>query len=93
VAGRLLQRVDPVYPELARRAHIGGTVVLNAVIRPDGKVGSVEVASGNPLLARAAADAVRQWRYEPFRLNGSAVQAAATIRLNFNPNLGPQSGH
>ena len=86
VAGRLLHRVDPLYPELARRGHMGGTVVLNAVIRPDGKVGSVQVVSGNPLLAHAAVEAVQQWRYEPFRLNGTAVQADVTVRLNFNPN-------
>ena len=89
VAGRLVRRVDPVYPDLARRAHIGGTVVLNAVIRPDGKVGAVQVVSGNPLLARAAVDAVRQWRYDPFRLNGTAVQAEANVRLNFDYNLPP----
>jgi len=87
VPGRLLHRVDPAYPELARQRHIGGTVVLNAIIRPDGRVGTVAVVSGNPLLAHAAVEAVRQWRYEPFRLHGSAVQAEATIRLKFNPEL------
>ncbi len=89
VAGKLVHRVEPVYPELARKAHIGGTVVLNAVVRPDGKIGAVQVVHGNPLLARAAVDAVRQWRYEPARLNGTAVQTQANIRLNFAPNSPP----
>ena len=88
---KLVRRVAPVYPDIARRAHIGGTVVLNAVIRPDGKVGTVQVVSGNPLLARAAVDAVQQWRYEPARLNGTSVPSEAKIRLTFDPNL--QLGH
>ena len=86
-AGKLVHRVAPVYPDIARRAHIGGLVVLNAVIRPDGKVGTVEVVSGNPLLARAAIEAVKQWRYEPVRLNGTPVQAEVSIRLHFEPDL------
>ncbi len=86
VPGKLVRRVNPEYPDIARRAHIGGIVVLNAVIRPDGNVGTVQVVSGNPLLARAAVEAVRQWRYEPARLDGTAVQTEASIRLNFNPN-------
>lgn len=90
VPGRLLRRVNPVYPDMARRTHIGGTVVLKAVIRPDGNVGAVEVVSGRPQLLRAAIDAVRQWRYEPFRLNGTPVQAEAEIRLDFNPDLHPK---
>jgi protein TonB len=90
VPGRLVHRVNPEYPDLARRAHIGGEVVLSAIIRSDGKVGTVEVISGNPLLARAAVDAVRQWRYEPSRLDGSAVQSEAVIHLKFDPTIGQQ---
>ncbi len=89
VPGKLVHRVNPVYPDLARRAHIAGLVVLNAVIRPDGKVGAVQVVSGNPLLARAAVEAVRQWRYEPARVDGTAVETQASIRLNFNPTVQP----
>lgn len=87
VPGRLVRRVNPVYPELARRTRIAGMVQLTAIVRPDGKVGAVQVVSGNALLVRAAVDAVRQWRYEPFRLNGSPVQAEVTVRLDFNPEL------
>jgi protein TonB len=50
----------------------------------------VEVISGSPMLARAAVDAVRQWKYEPFRLNGAAIQAEASIRLDFNPEVHPK---
>ncbi len=85
VAGRLVHRVEPLYPDKARYSHIGGQVVLNAVILPNGKVGSMKVVSGHPLLARSAMDAVRAWRYEPFLLNGAPVQGEVTIRLDFNP--------
>ncbi len=85
VPGRLLRRVDPVYPDKARYFHLEGEVVLDAVILPNGKVGSVKVVKGHPLLVPAAVDAVRAWRYEPFLLNGTAVQGQVTILLNFNP--------
>src|SRR5207247_1697532 len=64
-AARILNRVQPVYPPLARQTRISGTVRLHAIIGKDGAITSLEVMSGHPLLQQAALDAVRQWRYQP----------------------------
>ena len=61
----LIHRVEPNYPPDARDQHLEGTVVLNVEIGEDGHVSKAVVASGNPLLASAAVQAVRQWQYEP----------------------------
>ncbi|HEV2488742.1 MAG TPA: energy transducer TonB [Candidatus Acidoferrales bacterium] len=82
-AGLLIHRVDPPYPQLARIAHISGTVELRAIIGRDGSVRSVEVLSGSPLLVRAAVDAVRQWRYRPTLLDGEAVEVETRITVRF----------
>lgn len=79
----LIHRVEPLYPPFARTAHISGTVELRAIIGRDGRVNSVEVLSGNPLLARAAIEAVRQWRYRPTILDGEAVEVETRITVNF----------
>ncbi len=84
VVGRLIHRVSPVYPSEAMKANIGGEVVLEAVIRADGSVGAVGMLSGNPTLASAAVEAVRQWKYEPFTRNGAPTEASQTIRFKFN---------
>lgn len=85
VPGRLIARVEPVYPDLARRALGRSDVLLNAVVREDGTIGAIRVVKGNTMLARAAIDAVRQWRYEPYRLNGAPVAVTVPIRLTFRP--------
>ena len=82
-SGMLIHRVDPIYPAIARTAHISGTVELRAIIGRDGAVRSVEVLAGNPLLARAAAAAVWQWRYRPTILDGQAVEVETRITVNF----------
>jgi TonB family protein len=61
----IVSRVPPVYPELARRMHVGGKVVLLVTIQPDGKVSGTKVESGHALLAPAAQDAVSRWRFVP----------------------------
>ncbi|MGC8792851.1 MAG: TonB family protein, partial [Bryobacteraceae bacterium] len=80
---RLIRRREPVYPPLARQARIQGTVRLEAVIGPDGRVEKVEAISGPPLLRQAAVDAVKQWVYEPSRLNGQPVRVTTQIEINF----------
>jgi TonB family protein len=80
---RLIQRREPVYPPLARQARIQGVVKLEAVIGPDGRVEKVQAISGPPLLRQAAIDAVRQWVYEPSRLNGQPVRTTTQIEINF----------
>lgn len=74
----------PVYPKIAVTARAEGTVKLEAVIAADGSIKNLRVLSGSPLLAGAAIDAVRQWRYQPTLLNGVAVEVLTEISVNFN---------
>jgi protein TonB len=81
--GQLVYRVDPVYPRLARLAGIQGEVRLHAIIAKDGSIQSLNVVSGHPMLAGSAVEAVRQWRYRPYFLNGDAVEVETFIIVNF----------
>jgi protein TonB len=82
-AGRILQQVQPVYPALARQGRIQGNVQLKAIISADGKIRSLTVASGHPLLVDAALDAVRHWTYQPTLLNGIPVEVKTEILVRF----------
>jgi protein TonB len=79
----LISKVPPIYPEVARRARVTGTVVLRALINQTGDVESLSLVSGHPLLAPAAMDAVKQWKYRPYLLNGKAVAVDTEIQVNF----------
>lgn len=79
----LIHQVMPVYPEIAKTAHIQGTVILHAIISKEGAVQELQYISGPPLLMRSAMDAVRQWRYRPTLLNGEPVQVDTTISVVF----------
>ncbi len=79
----LIHDVVPQYPPEAGRARIEGTVVLMAVIRTDGSVKDVRIESGLPILAQAAIDAVKQWRYKPYMINGEPVEVDSRITINF----------
>lgn len=81
--GLLIHQVRPVYPALARQARIQGMVVLQAVIGKDGSIQNLKVVSGHPMLAPAALEAVKQWRYKPYYLNGEPVEVDTTINVNF----------
>jgi protein TonB len=85
-AASLINRVQPVYPPLARQTRVSGTVRLHAIISKDGSVQQLEVMSGHPLLVQAALDAVRQWRYRPTLLNGEPVEVDTTIDVIFSLN-------
>ena len=85
-AARIVNRVQLVYPPLARQTRISGTVRLHAIIGKDGTIQSLEVMSGHPLLQQAALDAVRQWRYQPTLLNGEPVDVDTTIDVIFSLN-------
>lgn len=85
-AARLINRVQPTYPPLARQARIQGTVRLHAIIAKDGTVQQLEVLSGHPLLVQSALDAVRQWRYQPTLLNGEPVEVDTTVDVIFSLN-------
>ncbi len=80
---RLLRQVQPQYPPLARQARIQGTVKLTAVIAKDGTIQELKVLNGHPLLIPAALQAVKQWRYKPTLLNGTAVEVVTQIDVNF----------
>ena len=81
--GTLEHKVQPIYPHQAIATKLEGLVTLEAVITPEGKVGNVKVVKGHPILGQAAIDAVRQWRYRPYELNGQPVSMQAEIVVNF----------
>jgi protein TonB len=78
-----LDRVEPVYPHIAIVTGVQGQVKLHAIIARDGSIQSLNVISGPPLLIHAATDAVSQWRYRPYVLNGEAVEVETFITVNF----------
>ena len=79
----LIHRVQPEYPSPARMMRLTGTVELRAVIGTDGQVREIVVLSGNPILARAAVDAVREWRYQPTKLDNQSVEVETFITVKF----------
>jgi periplasmic protein TonB len=81
--GQLLNRVEPVYPHIAAVSGIQGQVKLHAIIARDGRIQSLNAISGHPLLVRAALEAVDQWRYRPYILNGETVEVETFITVNF----------
>ena len=83
VEANLLHDVPPQYPPEAGRARLEGAVVLMAVIGQDGSVKDVRVESGLPILAQAAIDAVKQWRYKPYLIDGEPVEVDSRITINF----------
>ena len=84
MAGNLLNKVLPVYPAEAKKAKIQGTVVLDAVIGKDGKVENLRVLSGPNQLQRSALDAVRQWTYKPYLLNGDPIEVKTTVNVVYS---------
>jgi TonB family protein len=83
VAGNLVSKVDPVYPDIAKKAHVQGAVVLQAVIAKDGTVKELRLISGPPMLVVSAIQAVQQWKYKPYLLNGEPTEVETTINVNY----------
>jgi periplasmic protein TonB len=83
VSGLLLRRVNPVYPPLARQARIQGVVLLQAQISKTGDIENLQLISGHPMLAPAAIEAVKQWKYKPYLLNGEPVEVDTQVQVNF----------
>jgi len=81
--GLLVRKVPPNYPPLARQARIQGTVLLQAQISKDGNIENLQLISGHPMLAPAAIEAVKQWKYRPYLLNGEPVEVETQIQVNF----------
>jgi protein TonB len=80
---RPIYRVEPVYPPLAITTRTEGTVRLVGILGTDGRIRSLQVLAGHPLLVKAAMDAVRQWVYAPTLLNGEPVEVQAPIEVRF----------
>jgi periplasmic protein TonB len=81
--GLLVKQPQPVYPPAAMRMRIEGTVELSATISKDGNISAVKILSGDPQLAHAAVDAVKQWKYKPYLLNGEPVEIQTQVTINF----------
>jgi len=81
---KLIRRVEPIYPELAKRARVQGRVVLVVTVDEEGNVSEINITSGHPLLNEAAVTAVKQWKYSPTLLNGEPVPVIATVTVIFN---------
>ena len=89
----IVKKVDPVYPPLALQARIQGSVVVQVAISKSGDVENVQLFSGRPLLAPAAIDAVKQWKYKPYLLNGEPVEVETRVTVNFTlPEKRPVEG-
>lgn len=82
-SSRLIHRVTPEYPIGAKAKHIQGHVVMDVQVLNDGGVGNVDVVSGNPVLAEAAVNAVRQWKYQPYFVDGHSVESQTRVTINF----------
>jgi len=82
-AASLVNKVTPLYPPIAKTAHVSGTVVLHAIISKDGSIQELQYVSGPPLLMKSAMDAVKEWRYKPTMLNGEPVEVDTTIDVVF----------
>ena len=87
LAGMLLTKVLPVYPDAAWRAHVSGTVTLYARIGTDGRINKLRVLSGPEMLRQSAVDAVSQWTYRPYVLNGEPIEVETTV-IVLSPNVG-----
>lgn len=82
-AGALLNKTTPTFPAIAKAAHVSGSVVLRAIISKAGTIEGLQVVSGPEMLRSSALDAVRQWRYRPYLLNGEPTEVETTVTVNF----------
>jgi len=82
-SGLLLRKVQPAYPALAKAARIQGDVVLKAIIDREGNIQDLQLVSGHPMLVPSAIEAVRQWKYKPYLLNGQPVEVETTVTVIF----------
>jgi protein TonB len=83
VQGLAISQPQPVYPPIAKAAHVQGVVVLHAIISKTGTIENLNVISGPPMLTGAAVDAVKRWRYKPYLLSGEPTEVETTINVNF----------
>lgn len=83
MSGQLIYKVTPVYPAIAVAARVEGTIVLQATISKSGTIENLRVVGGPPMLEQAAIDAVRQWHYRPYALDGQPVEVETTVNVVF----------
>lgn len=83
MAGLMIHKVPPLYPELARQSRIQGTVILNALIGEDGHIIKLEPISGPTELVPASMNAVQEWEYKPYISSGHPVEVQTEIQVNF----------
>ena len=83
MSAQIATKVAPVYPPLARQAGIQGMVLLRVQINKSGDIENIQLVSGHPMLAPAAIEAVKQWKYKPYLLNGSPVEIQTQVTINF----------
>jgi len=81
--GLVIKKVQPQYPSTALQLHVEGQVQLLATISKSGNISAVKILSGDALLTKAAVDAVKQWKYKPYLLNGEPVEIQTQITMNF----------
>ncbi len=85
MAANVISAPEPAYPKLARLIHMKGQVIMQAVVSRDGKVVATRVLRGHRLLRGTASNAVRQWRYQPYLVNGQPADVATIVTVNFRP--------
>jgi protein TonB len=83
MAGLLVSKVAPDYPADAKQARIQGTVVMRVIVDKEGNVANIQLISGHPILAPAAFDAVKLWKYKPYLLNGMPIEVETQVAVNF----------
>ena len=83
LAGMTLTKVNPVYPEEAKAAHVQGAVILHAIISKQGTIEKLEIISGSGMLRQSSIDAVSKWTYKPYLLNGKPVEVETSITVNY----------
>jgi periplasmic protein TonB len=85
-SGLVITRVQPIYPQIAIQNRVQGSVHLHAIITPRGSLDELRVLSGHPMLARAALEAVEQWKFRPYVLNGKPIEVQTEVIVNFSLN-------
>jgi len=81
--GLVIKKVSPTYPPTALRMRTEGTVELLATVSKEGSITHIKIISGDTQLAKAASDAVKQWKYKPYKLNGEPVEIQTQVTVNF----------
>lgn len=85
--GMLISKIEPEYPKIALAAHVTGAVLLHAVISKEGTITELQLINGSPLLTAAAINAVKQWRYRPYLLNGEPVEVETYVTVTFQISM------